>query len=683
MKISANWIRDFVSPTASDREIAEALTVSGIAIEGYFGEGADQTWEAEITTNRVDAMNHYGVAREVSAIYDLDLAPLATKVTGSVPSNFSITIDDAEGCARYTARIVRGVKIAPAPANISHRLELIEQRSISNVADATNYVLNEIGQPTHAFDLDKLEGGGIVVRRAHPGERLTTLDGEERRLTPEDLVIADAMRPVALAGVMGGEATMITYATRNVLIESAWFDPASIRSTARRLGMHTDASHRYERGADRGITQVACARVAELIVGSAGGTVSKEIDVVARRIPQPRIALASSEVRRILGVEIPPAEIARILRRLGFAVEGGGPEFTITVPTWRLDVEREIDLIEEVARIYSYLKIPGTLPSFAGGVVELPNARKQATLRGRLLSLGYNESLSSTFIPQEDARFFTSNNGSSAEPVRIANPLSDEASFMRTSLVPGLLLQVGYNLNRGNGDVRLFEAGHVFAMQGEAVDEHNSLALVSTGAAQEAGVHGKAEALSFFHIKGDVEQLLAAFDVGQVTFDRDVPTWLHPGRSARAQVRDKNGAGTTVAILGQLHPEIAAGRRLKHEVFVAEVFVEALYGLALRQPGYTSISKFPVVERDFSFALPEGVEFEIVRQKIEGLAIAEVAAILPAETFRGGSVAAGSYSLLLRVRFQSAERTLRDDEVAGWAQQIVKSVESLGGSLRQ
>jgi phenylalanyl-tRNA synthetase beta chain len=722
MKISANWIRDFVSPTASDRDVAEALTVSGIAIEGYFGEGADQTWEAEITTNRVDAMNHYGVAREVSAIYDLLLAPIAPKVNESGPANVSIAIDDAEGCARYTARVVRGVKIAPAPAKIAHRLELIDQRSINNVADASNYVLNEIGHPTHAFDLDKLEGGKIIVRRAREGETIATLDGVERKLATEDLVIADAAKPVAIAGVMGGEATMITDATRNVLIESAWFDPASIRRTARRLGMHTDASHRYERGADCGITSLACARVAELIVASAGGVVSTEIDVVARTIAQPRIQLASGEVKRILGVEIPPAEIARILHRLGFHIEigrmeefriervgsktygEGNAEIDITVPTWRLDVERGIDLIEEVARIYSYLKIPSTLPSFSGGVVELPTARKQAALRGRLLALGYNESLSSTFIPQEDARYFIStasadgSSGSSAEPVRIANPLSEEASFMRTSLVPGLLSQIAYNLNRGNADVRLFEAGHVYAMQGESVDEHNSLAFVSTGGALAPSVHGKPEPLTFFHLKGDIEQLLAAFDLdrneggphlpavgkcgeqlaGGVTFDRTAPAWLHPGRAARVQ-----RAGITLAIFGQLLPELAAARKLKQDVFVAEVFVEALYGLALRQPAYTPISKYPAVERDFSFVLPEGVEFASIRQKLSALRIAELTTILPAETFRGGSLAAGTYSFLLRVRFQSAERTLRDDEVAAWAQQIVRSVQSLGGALRQ
>jgi phenylalanyl-tRNA synthetase beta chain len=294
-------------------------------------------------------------------------------------------------------------------------------------------------------------------------------------------------------------------------------------------------------------------------------------------------------------------------------------------------------------------------------------------LRNRLLALGYNESLSSTFIPQEDARFF-----SPSEPVRIANPLSEEASYMRTTLVPGLLLQAAYNLNRGNTDVRLFEAGHVYAMQGEQVDEHNSLAIVSTGAAQPGGVHAKPAPLSFFHLKGDIEQLLAAFDASDVTFNRVVPTWLHPGRSAHLQV-----AGKTVAIFGQLHPEVAALRKLKQDVFVAEIFVEALYELALRQPAYTPVSKYPAVERDFSFALPEGVEFESIRQKLASLAIGELAEIIPAETFRGGSLAPGTYSFLLRVRFLSSGRTLKDDEVAIWSQQIVKAVEELGGFLRQ
>ena len=281
---------------------------------------------------------------------------------------------------------------------------------------------------------------------------------------------------------------------------------------------------------------------------------------------------------------------------------------------------------------------------------------------------------------------------------------------MRTSLVPGLLSQIGYNLNRGNADVRLFEMGHVFSMQGAAVDEHRSLAFAATGAASTPNVHRKPEPLSFFHIKGDIEQLLSAFEISSsdmskcaassgipssdgaatgvarsaepdlqgVTFDRTVPTWLHSGRAARAQI-----AGRPVAIFGQLHPEVAAARKLKQEVFVAELFVEELYRLALRQPAYTPVSKYPAVERDFSFVLPEGVEFESIRRKLAALRIAELTAIVPAEIFRGGSLAPGTYSFLLRVRFQSAERTLRDDQVAAWSQQIIEVVGSLGGTLRQ
>ncbi|MGE5101268.1 MAG: phenylalanine--tRNA ligase subunit beta, partial [Deltaproteobacteria bacterium] len=398
MKLLATWIRDFVTVSDNDRTLAERLTESGVAVEGFYNEGQDLAYEAEITTNRPDAMNHYGVAREASAIYDVDLKPITPKLTEKKGPDFPILIEDAEGCARYTARVVRGVKIAPSPASIARRLELIDQRPINNVADASNYTLNEMGHPTHAFDLDTLEGGKIIVRRARAGESIKTLDGETRKLAPEDLVIADAVKPVAIAGIMGGYDTMITERTKNVLIESAWFDPATVRRTSKRLGMHTDASHRFERGADYGATPLACARVAELIVATAGGQVEQEIDAVAAKVPRPELTLNVSEVKRHLGTEIPAQEIARILLRLGFAAKSStSGAIAVQVPTWRLDVDREIDLIEEVARIYGYNKFPNTLPAFAGAVVELPNARKQARLRQTLLALGYNETLSSTF----------------------------------------------------------------------------------------------------------------------------------------------------------------------------------------------------------------------------------------------------------------------------------------------
>jgi phenylalanyl-tRNA synthetase beta chain len=701
VKISANWIRDFVSPSVDDRKMADELTHSGIGVEGYYNDGVDLCYEAEVTTNRVDAMNHYGVAREVSAIFDIDLKPVSPKVSESKGLTFPIEIADAQGCARYTARVVRGVKIGASPSNIAHRLELIDQRSISNVADATNYVLNELGQPTHAFDLDKLDGK-IIVRRAKDGEVLKTLDGVDRKLTSEDLVIADASKAVALAGIMGGEATMITASTKNVLIESAWFDPAYIRRTARRLGMHTDASHRYERGADYGITSVACARVAELIQQSAAGEVGEEIDVVARKIAFPRVQLRHSEVRRILGADIADTEISRILVRLGFALTpghaaassattsvsgsvttqgSGGPaaaiaesvaDFVVNVPSWRLDVEREIDLIEEIARIYGYLKIPSTLPSFAGAVVELPTAKKDMRLRATLLALGYNESLSSTFISKDEAESF----GHSGV-VKLANPLNEEAGYMRTSLVPGLLAQAAYNLNRGNTDVRLFESGHIFEPSGESVNERVALTFIATGAAAQPGVHGKSEPYTFFHAKGHVEEIVALFASKSIAYDRTVPPYYHPGRSARVLLDQKE-----VARFGQIHPEVAMARKLKQDVYLAEILIENLYAHELRAPHYQPIAKYPAVERDFSMLFPEGTEFDKMRSVITALNIAELQAFEPVEIFRGGSLPKDRYSLLVRARFQSPDRTLRDEEVTGWSQQIVKALESLGGSMR-
>ena len=723
MKISPQWVREFVSPPVDDRKLAEELTATGTAIEGFYGDGKDLVYEADVTTNRVDAMNHYGIAREVSAIFDVELKPVAPKLAGEqAASKFKIEIEDAQGCARYTARIVRGVKVGPAPEHIVHRLELIDQRSISNVADATNYVLNELGQPTHAFDLDKLDGGKIVVRRAREGELLKTLDGVERKLTKQDLVIADGVKAVALAGVMGGYDTMITEQTRDVLIESAWFDPGSIRRTARRLGMHTDASHRFERGADFGNAPLACARVAELVQQTAGGKVEQEIDALARVVERPRIALRRSEVRRILGVDISEQEIARILRRLGFkltpghaasdsattAVSGpsstrgsGGaaftpasattalagdpsaaavaeqvPDFVVEIPTWRLDVEREIDLIEEIGRIYGYLKLPNTLPAFAGAVIPLPNAEKHALLRQRLLALGYYESVSPTFIAAEEARAF-----SAAEPVRLENPLSEEAAVLRSSLVPGLTAQMNYNLNRGNNDVRLFESGDIFELAGDRVDEKRSMVFAATGAIASSGAHAQPAPYGFYDMKGDVEALLSAFEHRGLYFDPHVPAYFHPGRSARA-VMD----GATVARFGQLHPDLASRRKLRQEVYIAEILIDRLFQNGLREPSYEPVSRFPAVERDFSFLFDSGVLFERIRQSVEALRIAELKDFVPVEIFRGGTktanLPAGKYSILLRARFQASDRTLRDDEVAAWAQQIIKALEAVGGTLR-
>ncbi|MBZ5571670.1 MAG: phenylalanine--tRNA ligase subunit beta [Acidobacteriia bacterium] len=677
MKLSPQWIRDFVELRVDDRQLAEDLTAAGIAVEGISGQGANLVYEMEIGTNRPDAMNHYGVAREASAIYDVPLKPIEPKlpkVEGD--ANFAIEIEDIDGCPRFTARVIRNVSIKPSPARVVQRLALLDQRPINNAVDATNYTLWEMGKPTHVFDLDLLEGGKIVVRRARDGEKLKTLDGVERKLTAEDLVVADGVKPVGLAGTMGGYDTMITEKTRNILVESAWWDPVTVRKMARRHGLHTDASHRFERGADFESTVLSCDRVSELILQSGGGQlVGGPIDVVARHIDQAPVALRMSEVHRILGEGVDANQVVRILKRLGFDLvpePGEEFEFTVRIPSWRLDVEREIDLIEEIARLHGYDKFANTLPAYSGAVVELPEAAKDSKLRSSLLALGYNEAVSLTFISHQDAEQF------SAVPViELENPLSEEASVMRTSLVPGMLNMLAYNLNRGNDDVRLFEAGSVFQADGPNALELKRVCLGATGSAVEPGVHQPPRTLSVFDLKGDVEALLHSFQCKSVSYDAQTVDYYHPGRSARA-VMD----GEMVAQFGQIHPDTAARWKVKQDVFIAELYVDRLYKHGLRKVWYEALPRYPAVERDFSFIFADSVVFEGIRKSVMGLGIAELRRFVPAEIFRGGSIPAGKYSLLLRATFQSQERTLREDEIARWSAQIIKTLEGVGGTLR-
>ena len=678
MKLSPAWLREFVDARVDDRRLAQDLTAVGIAVESISGEGKNTVFEMEIGTNRPDAMNHYGVAREASVIYNLPLLALDSKLPAAPGnSDFAIEIADQTGCARYTARVVRDVKIKPSPDAMAKRLLLVDQRSINNAADATNYTLWEMGHPTHVFDLDLLEGGKILVRRAFSGETLKTLDGVERKLTPEDLVIADAVKPVALAGVMGGFDTMITAKTKNILIESAWFDPATVRKTARRHGLHTDASHRFERGADFEATTKACDRVAVRLLESAGGELDGgAIDVVARQVDLAPVALHLSEVHRILGEKLETNEIFRILQQLGFELmpeRGGDPDFTVRIPSWRLDVEREIDLVEEIARLHGYDKFANTLPAYAGAVVEVPDAEKDLKLRSSLLALGYDEAVSLTFISHEDAETF-----SSAPVVELANPQSEEASVMRSSLVPGMLNMLAYNLNRGADRVRLFEAGSIFEATDSGTAEPKRICMGATSppSAKNAEGWGTQDG-GFFDLKGDVENLLQAFQHQTLTYDAQTSDYYHSGRSARALMD-----GALVAQFGQLHPDVAARRKLRQSVFVAELYVDRLYQQGLRVVRYQPLPRYPAVERDFSFVFDDAATFEQIQRAVIALGLAELRSFIPVEIFRGGNVPAGRYSLLLRARFQSAERTLREEEVAQWSAQIIKALESLGGKLR-
>src|SRR5579859_6796520 len=685
MKLSANWIRDFVDLTVDDHRLAEDLIDVGLGVEGILGSGADTVFDVEIGTNRPDAMNHYGVAREAAAIYDLPLNPASGSrlpASASHDAPFPITVEAPELCPRFSAQVIRNTRIKPSPEKIAHRLQLLDQRPISNAVDATNYVLWEIGKPTHVFDMDLLEGGKIIVRKARKGETLKTLDGVERKLTTEDLVVCDAKKPVGLAGVMGGYGTMITEKTRNILIESAWWDPGIVRKMSRRHALHTDASHRFERGADFESTVLSCDLVAQMILESGGGElVGDVIDVVSKRMDQAPVILHVSEVRRILGGSLSAGQIYNLLKRLGFDLIPEGQsdaQFRVHIPSWRLDVEREIDAIEEIARLHGYDKFENTLPAYSGAVVELPHAPIDATFRERALALGYDEAMSLTFISHADAEKFSAG----TQLLELENPLSEEASVIRTSLTPGMLDMLAWNLNRDVPEARLFEMGGVYEISGGERVEPRRACLGATAAAIRSalpaggaldvskGEHAAA-AEAFRALKGDVENLLSAF-AGEVTYDRETADYFHPGRSARARMN-----GAAVAQFGQVHPDVATARKLRQDVYLAELDLEQLYKIGLRPVKFAPLGKYPAVERDFSFVFADDVSFAQMKAAVAAAGVAELRDFHPVEIFRGGSIGAGKYSVLLRVRLQSAERTLREDELAQWSAKIVSSLTGL------
>jgi len=736
MKLSAHWIRDFVDLSVDDHRLAEDLTDVGLGVEGIVGTGPDTVFEMEIGTNRPDAMNHYGVAREAAAIHDAPLKSIDPKLSSAAKAAsssatdaalkgrsfaerdaaFPITVEEPSLCARFSARVIGNAHIKASPEKIARRLQMLDQRPISNAVDATNYVLWQIGKPTHVFDMDLLAGGRIVVRKARDGETLKTLDGVERKLTSDDLVVCDAKKPVGLAGVMGGYDTMITEKTRNILIESAWWDPGIVRKMSRRHALHTDASHRFERGADFESTVLSCDLVALMILQSGGGElVGDVVDVVSKRMDQAPVVLHVSEVRRILGSNLDAGLILSLLKRLGFSLipEGqGDAQFRVHIPSWRLDVEREIDVIEEIARLHGYNKFPNTLPAYSGAVSELPHARIDRSLRQRALALGYNEAISLTFISHADAETFESGfagtslakaahdggagaarlegapfQSSAAQVLELENPLSEEASVMRTSLVPGMLDMLAWNLNRDVADARLFEMGSVYQFsEGERVEPRWMCLGTTLSSVRRSlpvsGVFGvskdeqAAATEAFGGFKGDVESLLAPF-ASHLRFDRKTTGCFHPGRSARVMIE-----AAEVAQFGQIHPEVVAARKLRQDVFVAEIDLEQLYKLGMRRTSFRPLGKYPVVERDFSFIFGDDISFIEMKKAVWNLDIAEVREMGPVEIFRGGSIPAGNYSVLLRVKFQAKDRTLRDDELAEWSGKIVAALTKLGGTQR-
>ena len=705
MNILTKWIRSYLPElNVSDAQLAEDLTLRGVAVEGIFPAACGGSrFEMDITTNRVDAMNHYGIAREAATIYEVALRPLsdgpgADVATARAGDAFPVRIEARDLCGRFTARVIRGVDVKPATGLIAEYFGAIGQKPISGPVDATNFGWLAMGQPTHVFDLDTIEGG-IVVRRAKAGERLRLLDGSEHTLTADDLVIADEKKALSLAGVMGGWDSRVTETTKNILVEAAWFVPAAIRASSRRHGLHTDASHRFERGADFNGAPVGNNLVTQLVVEQAGGeVVGPMTDVVvpemqAKTAGRDRIVLRVSEVQRMLGTTRDDAVLDRgkrvsglnesvveqVLTALGCELEptrAVAGEYAVKLPSWRLDLEREIDLIEEVARVYGYNRFADTLPSWSGAVVKQPHAEQERVIRETLRALGYSEAISSTFVSAEEAAGF---GDAKAGAVAMGNPLSEEAGMLRPALAPGMATMLAHNLHRDVTSVRLFEMGTVFTGSTAEVHEATGLAIGATGDAAASGLHGGDDAL-IFEVKDALETLLGRF-AGAVSFDTNgLPKWIAAGRGAR-ELLD----GKPVAVFGELSAEELQRRKLRQSCVVAEVTAQTLLTQPLRQPVVRELSRFQAVERDFSFVFPDSVRWEAIASAVDGLQIEELRSVRPVEIFRdakGKAVPAGSYSLLSRVVFQSNERTLTEDELTGGSEKVVAALKGLGGTQR-
>jgi len=693
MKIVYTWLKDFVDVKATPDELASRLALSGTNIGGIENGPHGAVIDAEVSSNRPDCLGHYGIAREVGAVYKLPLKPVSAKPHESTAAKagdtIRVEIQSPELCGRFTARVVRGVKIQPSPKWLKDRLEASGVASINNVVDVSNYVMLELGHALHAFDYDKVRDHRIVVRRAKPSEKIRTLDGIERTLDTGICMICDGdgSRAVGIGGIMGGAQTEISFSTKNVLIECAWFDPIAIRRATRILKLHTEASTRFGRGADPEMAELASRRCAELILQLAGGDLlAGVVDVYPGKRAPKKILLTRAELLRVMGADTPDKQIESSLSALGFAPvridQNRGAEGSLlaawecTQPSWRAEVEREIDLIEEVARVYGLDKFPPRLPAARQGAARLPHFDAEARLREGLIGLGYREILTIPHVAEDRDALFRPLD---ANPARLANPLSEEAGVLKSTGIVTMTAALEWNLNRGQRNVRLFEIGRHYRLRGSESVETPILTIGAAGRAREKGLYDAPRDYSFADLKGDLDALGAL--AGGFTWNEGGAGWLHPARRGRVALHNE-----AIGEAGELARRVAEQLKLRQEIFLAELHLPPLYAAirdAEESRKYEPVPRFPAVERDFSLLLADGTHFADIVAAIRSLNISEIASIEAIDLYRGKNVRAGQYSLLIRVTFQSRESTLAEAQLTDFSARIVATLEKqLSARLR-
>src|SRR5262245_12387646 len=684
MKISYNWLKNLVDFDLSPEALRAKLTMAGLAVDAIEAYGDDYILEFDLTSNRPDCLSHLGIAREAAAVSGKPLRLREIKLSESKTETGEVTsveIRNPELCPRYTARVIRGAKIGPSPTWLVERLEAMGQRSVNNVADITNYVMLELGQPLHAFDYDQLSGRRIIVRTAFPGETMTTLDGEKRELTPEMLVIADAKRAVALAGIKGGEDSGITGSTTNILLEAAYFAADQVRATSKALGLSTEASYRFERGTDPEIVPVASDRAATMIAEIAGGEVLKNIvDIYPLKSKHSPIRFRSSRYTALTGMPINLGEAGRILRDLGFTVEAQVEYDSLIAiaPSWRVDVKIEEDLIEEVARIAGYDEVKNSLPGSAGSGAYLPGEEWRRAARHALTALGYHEAISFSFVNAEDDAMLSDLTDDAR--LILQNPIDETQSAMRTTLLGGLLRAVQHNFNYGTRNLRLFEIGKCFVRSDdERPREVERLALVATGARNEADWLAAAADVDFYDLKGALATVCESLGLpGMEAVPAENISYLHPGRTALISV-----SGRDAGRIGQLHPTVDVRYKFKQPVFVAELDFEVLLESDRIEPRYHPLPKFPSVVRDLALLLDTGVQFASLKQAILGLNIEELVSVRLFDIYSGKGLPPGKHSMALSLCYCAVDRTLTDEEVKSAHDRVVTTLKrDFGAEIR-
>jgi len=692
MNISYNWLRELVDFDLPVEVLAKKLTSVGLAVEGIHAAGDDFIFDIDLTSNRPDCLSHLGIAREVAAVTGSKLKATDVQVTtigemaGATSQNHPLVIiEDADLCHRFTARIIRDVKVGPSPEWLVRRLESIGERSINNVADVTNYVMHELGQPMHAFDLDKLVGNRIVVRRGRTGESITTLEEVERKLDESMLAICDAEKPVAIAGIMGGASSGIGDSTTNVLLEVAYFKRENIRQTSRKLTLSTEASYRFERGVDIENLTRASNRATDLVCQLAGGRPAEFVDVY----PTPRapVEVISSNIstatKRLTGLAISNVECHRVLNSLGIRKEEGVDRYVS--PSWRYDIAIEEDLVEEVARLSGYDSITDELPpAFGAGEYQASETRKKL-LRRALVDLGFDEAISYSFIDTSFDGVFELvpqlvDERCEEKFVTLQDSVIEGATRMRPSLLPGLLEAIRLNLNHQRRNLRLFEIGRVFA---QAASEHGlpiereQFALAITGAEIIEGKAAPIRELDFYDAKGAVEAALDAVGSGHAQFTAADVKHLRRGQAAAVSV-----AGETVGFIGRLSEDISAAYKFKQPVFLAEIDLQKILRLEPATVAYRPLPKYPGIVRDVSLLTRRDVSFADIQRAIEEQRFELVRGVQYVDTFEGKGVEEGSRSLTIRLEFRSDERTLVESEIEELNRRIIGSLEEQLG-IRQ